>query len=92
MPSLYFCQPRAKNQGMLRAVLSINECEQVVSKDKATYVGENFPRLGNNPDVNEDFAVICFRPEEKTSAWRPGYYRVDSDLNKLNDSLLALSR
>jgi hypothetical protein len=36
--------------------------------------------------------VISFRKVETTAVWKPGYYRVDSDLNKLNDSLLALSR
>jgi hypothetical protein len=92
MPNLYFCQPHAKNQGMLRAVLSVNECERVISQHPATYVGENFPRLGNDQETGNDFAVISFRPEETTPAWRPGYYRVDSDLTKLNESLLALSR
>lgn len=92
MPNLYFCQPHAKNQGMLRAVLSVNECEAVVRLHPATYVGEHFPRLGQDPAAAEDFAVIRFHPEEKTASWRPGYYRVDSDLNKLNESLLALSR
>lgn len=91
MPSLYFCQPHAKNQGMLRAVLSIKECEAVVQEHAAVYVGEDFPRLGKEAGAN-DFAVIRFDPEEKTPSWRPGYYRVDSDLNELNESLLALSR
>ena len=77
---------------MLRAVLSVNECERVVSQYPATYVGEDFPRLGNGQESANDFAVISFRPDEITPAWRPGYYRVDSDLNKLNESLLALSR
>lgn len=92
MPNLYFCQPHAKNQGMLRAVLSVNECEAVVKKHPATYVGQDFPHLGNDAKATSDFAVIRFHPEETTAAWRPGYYRVDSDLNKLNESLLALSR
>lgn len=91
MPNLYFCQPHAKNQGMLRAVLSVRECERVISQYPATYVGENFPRLGMDQN-GTDFAVISFREDETTAAWKPGYYRVDSDLNKLNDSLLALSR
>lgn len=77
---------------MLRAVLSVNECETVVSKHPATYVGENFPRLGGGADSASDFAVISFSPDETTALWRPGYYRVDSDLTKLNESLLALSR
>jgi len=92
MPNLYFCQPHAKNQGMLRAVLSVNECEAMVKQYHATYVGENFPRLGNDPEVKNDFALICFHEDEITAAWRPGYYRVDSDLDKLNESLLALAR
>jgi hypothetical protein len=92
MPNVYFCQPHAKNQGMLRAVLSVNECEAVVRQHPATYVGEDFPRLSNDPKAVNDFAVIRFHPEETTAVWRSGYYRVDSDLNKLNESLLALSR
>jgi hypothetical protein len=92
MPNLYFCQPHAKNQGMLRAVLSVNECDRVVSQHPATYVGQEFPQLANGNEGADDFAVISFRPDEITSTWRPGYYRLDSDLNKLNESLLALSR
>jgi hypothetical protein len=92
MPNLYFCQPHAKNQGMLRAVLSVHECEAVVKQHPATYVGQDFPHLGNDPKGTSDFAVIRFHPEETNGPWRPGYYRVDSDLNKLNESLLALSR
>jgi hypothetical protein len=92
MPNLYFCQPHAKNQGMLRAVLSLNECERVLSQHPATYVGEQFPALANGQGSNNDFAVISFRPDETTAAWRPGYYRLDSDLTQLNEALLELSR
>lgn len=92
MPNLYFCQPHTKNQGMLRAVLSVSEWESVVRQHPATYVGQKFPKLGKDSGANYDFAVICFQPEETTAKWRPGYYRVDSDLDKLNESLLALSR
>jgi hypothetical protein len=91
MPNLYFCQPHAKNQGMLRAVLSVKECERVVGRQAATYVGESFPCLGNDQSAN-DFVVISFRADETAKGWRVGYYRVDSDLNKINESLLALSR
>jgi hypothetical protein len=91
MPNLYFCQPHARNQGMLRAVLSVKECERVISEHPAVYVGESFPRLANEQESASDFAVISFRPEETTASWRVGYYRLDSDLTKLNESLLALS-
>ena len=92
MPNLYFCQPHAKNQGMLRAVLSVPECDRVVSQHPATYVGEQFPQLVNQQEAANDFAVISFRPEETTTTWRSGFYRLDSDLTKLNESILALSR
>ena len=92
MPNLYFCQPHAKNQGMLRAVLSVHECDHVVSQHPATYVGEQFPAVVNGQGTANDFAVISFRADETTSAWRTGYYRLDSDLTKLNESLLQLSR
>ena len=77
---------------MLRAVLSVNECERVISQHSATYVGEQFPLLVNGQGTANDFAVISFRPEETTPAWRPGYYRLDSDLTQLNEALLRLSR
>ena len=91
MPNLYFCQPHAKNQGMLRAVLSINECEQVVSKHTATFFGENFPSLEGDA-ATSDFAVLRFGVEETDEKWRPGYYRLDSDLGALNDVLRDLQR
>jgi hypothetical protein len=92
MPNIYFCQPHAKNQGMLRAVLSVPECERVVKEHPATYVGEQFPAVVNGNGATSDFAVISFRAEETTSTWRSGYYRLDSDLTRLNEAILALSR
>jgi hypothetical protein len=92
MPNLYFCQPHAKNQGMLRAVLSVKECDRVVSQHPATYIGEQFPELDNGQNKANDFAVISFRADETTSTWRSGYYRLDSDLTKLNEALLELLR
>ena len=91
MPNLYFCQPHAKNQGMLRAVLSINECEQVVSKHTTTFFGENFPSLEGEVGAC-DFAVLRFGAEETDEKWRPGYYKLDSDLAELNDALRDLQR
>ncbi len=77
---------------MLRAVLSVNECERVIRQHPATYVGENFPPLGIGQEATNDFAIISFRPDETSVGWRSGYYRVDSDLDKINESLVALSR
>ncbi len=77
---------------MLRAVLSVNECERVVSQHPATFVGEQFPALLNGQDKAADFAILSFRPDETTPTWRTGYYRLDSDLTKINQALLELAR
>ena len=77
---------------MLRAVLSVNECESVVSNHSVTYIGEKFPLVVNGQGSADDFAVISFSPDETTSDWRTGYYRLDSDLSKINEVLLQLSR
>lgn len=92
MPNLYFCQPHAKNQGMLRAVLSLNECERVVSKHSVTFFGERFPSLTEGNTGGGDFAVLRFGPEETNGHWQPGFYRLESDLVELNDLLRDLQR
>jgi len=92
MPNLYFCQPHAKNQGMLRAVLSVNECDRVVSKHPVTFFGDRFPSLSEGLTDGGDFAVLKFAAEETFGDWRPGFYRLDSDLVALNDALRDLQR
>jgi hypothetical protein len=92
MPNLYFCQPHAKNQGMLRAVLSVKECERVVSKHPVTFFGEIFPSLSDGEVGAGDFAVLKFGAEETVGDWRPGFYKLDSDLVELNDALRDLQR
>jgi hypothetical protein len=92
MPNLYFCQPHAKNQGMLRAVLSLPECESMASEYHVTYLGEEFPAPSGLEGQSSDFAVLSFRSDETTPSWRSGYYRLDSDLAAVNDALHRLAR
>lgn len=92
MPNLYFCQPHAKNQGMLRAVLSVIECDRVVSQYPVTYSGDQFPSPSDSQSGPTDFAVLCVSAEETSSNWRPGFYRFGSDLAVLNEALRDLSR
>ncbi|HMD08569.1 MAG TPA: hypothetical protein VKH63_13605 [Candidatus Acidoferrum sp.] len=77
---------------MLRAVLSINECERVVSKHPVTFFGDSFPSLSEGQTGAVDFAVLKFAAEETVGDWRPGFYRLDSDLVALNDALRDLQR
>ena len=92
MPNLYFCQPHAKNQGMLRAVLSVNECEAVVSAHPVKFFGDSFPSLSSEQTGGSDFAVLRFAAEETNGKWQAGFYRLDSDLVELNEALRHLQR
>ncbi len=77
---------------MLRAVLSVNECDRVVSKHPVTFFGDRFPSLSEGVTGGGDFAVLKFAAEETVGDWRPGFYRLDSDLVALNDALRDLQR
>jgi hypothetical protein len=92
MPNLYFCQPHAQNQGMLRAVLTLDDCRDLMPPNSATYIGDRFPTMSNHSGKNADFAVLSVSPEEAEGDWRSGYYRFDADLMELNAALLRLSR
>jgi hypothetical protein len=91
MANLYFCQPHTKNQGMLRAVLTREDCSYLAKPSAVTYLGEEFPDLTNSPQET-DFAVIKFAAEEADAKWRCGFYRVDADLMEINAVLLRLAR
>ena len=92
MPNLYFCQPHTQNQGMLRAVLSREDCQYLADPKLITYVGEQFPNVTAGPRDGRDFAVLKVAAEEADSQWRKGFYRVDADLMELNSVLLRLAR
>jgi len=92
MPNLYFCQPHSQNQGMLRAVLSREDCKYLADPKMVTYLGEQFPNLTQAPRDGRDFAVLKFAAEEADANWRCGFYRVDTDLMELNAVLLRLAR
>jgi hypothetical protein len=92
MANLYFCQPHAQNQGMLRAVISKEDCRHLVAPNSVTYVGDRFPTVFEGSSKSADFAVLGISPEEADADWRPGYYRVEADLTELNAQLLTLAR
>jgi hypothetical protein len=92
MPNLYFCQPHAQNQGMLRAVISLEDCKHLISLDKTTYLGDQFPKVCGPLGQGGDFAVLGINADEADAQWRPGYYRFDANLTELNEQLRTLTR
>lgn len=73
-------------------MLSVNECERVVSKHPVKFFGERFPSLSEGEVGAGDFAVLKFAAEETVGDWRAGFYKLDSDLVELNDALRDLQR
>jgi hypothetical protein len=92
MPNLYFCQPHAQNQGMLRAVISLADCKRLIGSGVAKYVGDQFPIVGGKNGKSGDFAVLGFSPAEAQGEWQAGYYCFEADLMELNAQLLTLAR
>jgi hypothetical protein len=92
MASLYFCQPHAQNQGMLRAILKREDCKHLADPTALTYLGEEFPNVAQDGREARDFALLRVTAEEADAQWRPGFYRVDADLMELNARLMVLSQ
>jgi hypothetical protein len=91
MANLYFCQPHARNQGMLRAVLSREDCETLVGSGSAVFLGDKFPSLADSQGI-ADFAVLKIADDEANAEWRSGFYRLEADLVELNTTLMNLAR
>jgi hypothetical protein len=92
MSNLYFYQPHTRNQGMLRAVLSREECTGLVNPASVTYVGSQFPSVSDGPGGASDFAVLKIGAEEASAEWRPGFYRCQANLLEWNEALRKLGR
>ena len=91
MPNIYFCQAHTANHSVLRAVLSWEQSEELVSIRSCSYLGEKIPVPLDQTDESHDFAVLRIRKEESNQEWRPGFYRVDRSVTELNEALLRLS-
>jgi hypothetical protein len=92
MPNLYFCQPGHRNTGMLRAVLTTNECDRIFRPDEGTYLGDQFPVSICANGVEKDFSVVGISSGEDTRVWRLGFYRFDVDLADLNKRVLGFAK
>jgi len=84
MPKLYFCQPH----GTLRTVLSWKRSTELGSLKDCVYVGKQFP---GDPDSKGSFAALKVDKGESMKKWKPGFYRLQTGLQELNESLRALS-
>jgi hypothetical protein len=83
MANLYFCQS-GRCLGILRAVLSSEECTALLSHDSAHYIGQQFPLTNQDP---ADFALLRIFDEEADDDWRAGFYLLDADIMRVEEAL-----
>jgi hypothetical protein len=87
MANLYFCQSINRNLGILRAVLSGEESQNLLGQHVAEYTGQQFPT--SNADSASDFAVLRIFDEESNDKWRPGFYSFNADNMQVEVALQA---
>ena len=81
MPNLYFIQS-GNNSGMLRAVLSREEGNALLTRHAADYIGGEFPKAAESR-----CALLRIFNEEADKAWRAGFYLFASDVMQIEEAL-----
>lgn len=86
MANLYYSQS-VNHHGTLRAVLSSDEARCLLTGRSAQYVGQEFPRKGQEPGV--EFALLRIFEGEMNEKWRAGFCRFDDDLTRMEEAVQA---
>jgi hypothetical protein len=87
MPNVYFCDSQNQSCGMLRAVLSWEDCNRVVNYGSAIHLGDEFPSGSINGSCRPTVAILFVRPEEASEKWGAGFYRIDTDVIEIDEAL-----
>ena len=91
MPKLYFCDAGNHGRGMLRAVLSWQDCECVLRNQPATHIGNEFPKGSNEGKGPATEPILYVLPSEATERWRAGFYQVHADFAEIDGRLRRLA-
>jgi hypothetical protein len=83
MPNIYYCNGLANNDlGILRAVLSREECRNLLRLFSVQYAGLLFPTMTQR---DQGFAVLNMLKGEPDDIWRIGFYCFDADLLQVEE-------
>jgi hypothetical protein len=82
MPNIYYCHSISQGSGMLRAVLSCEEADNLMKLQAAHYVGMQFPE-----NQRVDFAVLCMFEGEPREERPAGFYRFDAEINDIEKAI-----
>lgn len=72
-------------RGMLRAVVSLNQLEALLSSDLVTHVGHDFPQASDAP-----ITLLEISHDEGTATWPVGFCRVNASPIEFDDRLRFL--
>lgn len=86
MPNIYYCCAIGQGSGMLRAVLSWGDTQNLLKSHPAHYCGRRFP----NKARKLDFAVLRIAETEHCE-YRPGLYCFDANIPEIEESLKSLT-
>ena len=83
VPNIYYCNGLANNDlGILRAVLSWEECRSLLKLFSVQYAGLQFPTMTQQ---DQGFAVLNLLKGELDDTWRVGFYSFDADLLQIEE-------
>ena len=84
MPNIYYCNGLANSDlGRLRAVLSWEECRNLLKLCSVQYAGLQFPTMAQGRA--SDFAVLRILDEEQDDKWQVGFYSFDGDILQIEE-------
>lgn len=85
MAKIFYLGRGTHVQGRLRAVVSLDQLESLLSPAIVTHVGHDFPLASDAP-----ITLIEISHEEATATWPAGFCRVDASPTDFDDRLRFL--
>jgi hypothetical protein len=85
MAKIFYLGGGAHSRGMLRAVVTIDQLESLLSPDLVTHVGDDFPEACDAP-----ITLVEVSREEGVAAWPAGYSRVNASPTDFDERLRFL--
>ncbi len=89
MANVYYCNSASRGASVLRAVLSSEEGQALLTELPAQYAGPEFP--ARCQEINADFALLRIFEGEMSREWRTGFYRFHADLMRIEEVVHSFS-
>ena len=85
MAKIFYLGAGTHSRGMLRAVVTLDQLESLLSPDLVTHVGDDFPEACTAP-----ITLVEVSHDEGTATWPAGYGRVNASPTDFDERLRFL--